>query len=253
MLMVNLRVTINAEKGSGRYLEVTPSALVLGTSGSATLAVMSHNGPTVYELYGDGEFGWAKFDKMEGVIPEYNSADAATIETITLTADRTGLAAGDYNFTLIIRSDLGDYTVPVTMTVEEGGNPGSGDSEILSCSDDLVFTLTGCKISGTTATIDMTVKNVGNKTISLDIKGGSSNGYAYDDQGNKYAGSNVQVSIAGGSYSSWNSYTDIPAGIMTNGSIRFYNVDANATEFMNITVPTNQEGSLIFKNVKIRK
>jgi len=40
---------------------------------------------------------------------------------------------------------------------------------------------------------------------------------------------------------------------MTNGSIRFYNVDANATEFSNITLKTNQESELIFKNVKIRK
>lgn len=116
----SFRVTINAEKGSGRYLEVSPSALALGTSSTATLSIMSHNGPTVYKLYGEGEFGWASFDKVEGVISEYNSADASTIETLNLVVDRTGLPAGDYNFTLIINSDLGDYKVPVTMTVEEG-------------------------------------------------------------------------------------------------------------------------------------
>ena len=116
----SFRVTINAEKGSGRYLEVSPSALALGTSSTATLSIMSHNGPTMYELYGEGEFGWASFDKVEGVISEYNSADASTIETLNLVVDRTGLPAGDYNFTLIINSDLGDYKVPVTMTVEEG-------------------------------------------------------------------------------------------------------------------------------------
>lgn len=116
----SFRVTINAEKGSGRYLEVSPSALALGTSSTAALSIMSHNGPTMYELYGEGEFGWASFDKVEGVISEYNSADASTIETLNLVVDRTGLPAGDYNFTLIINSDLGDYKVPVTMTVEEG-------------------------------------------------------------------------------------------------------------------------------------
>ncbi|MBQ2298976.1 MAG: hypothetical protein II278_06330, partial [Bacteroidaceae bacterium] len=116
----SFRVTINAEKGSGRYLEVSPSALALGTSSTATLSIMSHNGPTMYELYGEGEFGWASFDKVEGVISEYNSADASTIETLNLVVDRTGLPAGDYNFILIINSDLGDYKVPVTMTVEEG-------------------------------------------------------------------------------------------------------------------------------------
>lgn len=126
----SLRVTINAEKGEDRYLEVTPSALVLGTAESATLAIMSHNGSTTYELYGNGDFSWASFSKVEGVIPEYNSSDASTIETITLYADRSGLTAGEYSFTLIIRSDLGDYNVPVTMTVEEG-QVGGGDELVV--------------------------------------------------------------------------------------------------------------------------
>lgn len=118
----SLRVTVNAEKSLERYLEVNPSALVLGTAESATLTIISHNGPTAYELYGDGDFSWARFDKVEGVIPEYDSADASTIEKITITADREGVAAGEYSFTLIIRSDLEDYNVPVTMTVEKDDN-----------------------------------------------------------------------------------------------------------------------------------
>ena len=115
----SLRVTINAEKGSERYLEVTPSALILGTDDSATFAIMSHNGATMYELWGDGVFGWASFSEVEGVIPEYNSSDINSIKNIALYVDRTGLAAGTYRFTLIVRSDLGDYNIPVTMTVEE--------------------------------------------------------------------------------------------------------------------------------------
>ena len=118
----SLRVTVNAEKSLERYLEVNPSALVLGTAESATLTIISHNGPTAYELYGNGDFSWARFDKVEGVIPEYDSADTSTIEKITITADREGVAAGEHSFTLIIRSDLEDYNVPVTMTVEKDDN-----------------------------------------------------------------------------------------------------------------------------------
>jgi hypothetical protein len=135
--------------------------------------------------------------------------------------------------------------------VEENQAAG-GDAEIISCSEDLEFKLTSCKISGTTATIDMTVKNIGNKLVSLRLHGGQS-GYAYDDFGNKYSGLNLKVSIAGSDYSNWDSSTELPAGIYTNGSIRFYDVDTNATEFGNITIPTNQESDLIFTNVKIRK
>ena len=128
----SLRVTINAEKGSERYLEVTPSALILGTDETATFAIMSHNGATMYELWGEGDFSWASFSEVEGIIPEYNSSDINTIETITMYVDRTGLAAGTYSFTLIIRSDLGDYNIPVSMVVEEGQNElPSGDELVV--------------------------------------------------------------------------------------------------------------------------
>ena len=127
-----LRLTINAEKGSERYLEVYPSALVLGTNSEESFIIMSHNGATSYELWGDGEFGWASFDKVEGTIPAYDSDDINTVELITIYVDRTGLAPGNYEFTLIIRSDLGDYNIPVSMTVEEGANSGSDDLVIPS-------------------------------------------------------------------------------------------------------------------------
>ena len=127
----SLRVAINAEKGSERYLEVTPSALILGTDDSATFAIMSHNGATMYELWGDGEFGWASFSEVEGVIPEYNSSDINSIKNIALYVDRTGLAAGTYSFTLIVRSDLGDYNIPVTMTVEEGQEEQPSGDELV--------------------------------------------------------------------------------------------------------------------------
>lgn len=127
----SLRVTINAEKGSERYLEVTPSALILGTDDSATFAIMSHNGVTMYELWGDGEFGWASFSEVEGVIPEYNSSDINSIKNIALYVDRTGLAAGTYSFTLIVRSDLGDYNIPVSMTVEEGQEEQPSGDELV--------------------------------------------------------------------------------------------------------------------------
>lgn len=128
----SLRLTINAEKSSERYLEVYPSALVLGTNSEESFIIMSHNGATTYELWGDGDFDWASFDKVEGTIPAYDSDDINTVELITIYVDRTGLAPGNYEFTLIIRSDLGDYRIPVSMTVEEGANSGSDDLVIPS-------------------------------------------------------------------------------------------------------------------------
>ena len=112
-------VTIHAEKKPARYIEVNPETIVLGTNESASLSLISHNGETAYELIVEGESAWASPSKNGGVIPEYNAADENTVEVVTITADRTGLAIGEYSCTLIIRSDLGDIRVPVSMTVEK--------------------------------------------------------------------------------------------------------------------------------------
>ena len=230
-----------------RRLEIAPKTLDLGTQGSATFTMMSHNGSTVYELFTEGEAGWAKFDKKVGVIPEYVPADASTIETITITADRTGLAPGNYSFTLIVRSDLGDTRIPVSMTVESQNADGA---QIFSCDENLAFTLLGCTITGTTATIEMKVTNVGASTINLKLYGGNS-GYAYDDQGHKLSGSNMSVALSGGGYDSYNTSTEIPAGVTTKAYIRLKNVDDVAAVFNYIVVPTNCESSLLLKHIAI--
>ena len=230
-----------------RRLEIAPESLDLGTEVSATLTMTSHNGPTVYELFTEGEAGWAKLDKKVGVIPEYVPADASTIETITITADRTGLAPGNYSFTLIVRSDLGDTRIPVSMTVE---SQNAEDAQIFSCDENLAFTLSGCTISGTTATIEMKVTNVGTSTINLRLYGGNS-GYAYDDQGHKLSGSNMSVALSGDGYSASYTSTEIPAGVTTKAYIRLSNVDDVTAVFNHIVVPTNRESSLLLKHIAI--
>ena len=250
----SLKVTINIEKGAERYLEVTPSALALGTNDSGTLSIMSHNGSTVYKLYGNGDFSWASVSKSEGVIPEFNPNDASTIETITINVNRTGLAAGDYSFTLIIRSDLEDYTVPVTMTVEENQTSGGSDAEIISCNDDLVFTITSCKMSGTTATLSYMVENIGNSAISLSLDGYTSGrSYIYDDQGNQYNFDSNKASLTLGNNASYQRVSaTIPAGVKVKGSVKIYNVSDLAAAFSNITIWSySEQNYLIFKNVAI--
>lgn len=247
-------VTINAERKPARYIEVMPSTLTLGTNNKATLSILSHNGATAYELYGDGDYSWATFSKTEGVIPEYNSSNVSTIENITVSADRTGLAAGSYSFTLIIRSDLGDTYVPVSMTVEEQQIPGGGNAEIISSHDDLEYTLTSCTMSGTTATLEMKVKNIGTTTKRLYLSGGHSYSYAYDDQGNKYENDNLKLAFSNGSLTPYNCNTDIPAGIMTKMTIKIYNIHDEAAALNNIRIGTNfgnANGELMLKNVTL--
>ena len=230
-----------------RRLEIAPKTLDLGTKGSATLTMISHNGSTVYELFTEGEAGWAKLDKKMGVIPEYVPADASTVETITVTADRTGLAPGKYSFTLIVRSDLGETRIPVSMTVE---SQNAEDAQIFSCDENLAFTLLGCTISGTTATIEMKVTNVGASTLNLVLRGGQS-GYAYDDQGHRFVDGNMAVALSGDNYSTLSTSTEIPAGVTTKAYIRLYDVDDVAAVFNHIVVSTNRKSNLVLKHIAI--
>ena len=104
-----------------RTLEVTPSSLELGLDDSKTLTIKSFNGATNYQLKGSGDISWVVASEPSGTILEYDPNNIETVKSIVISANRKGLPAGDYECTLIIRSDLGDYEVPLSMTVEESG------------------------------------------------------------------------------------------------------------------------------------
>ena len=110
---------VKADKKPARYIEANTDTLVLDVDDSIQLTLRSHHGETNYELIAEGDYSWARFSKTMGTVPSYNINDTESIETITVSADRTGLEAGNYIFTLIVRSDLGDMRIPVTMTVKK--------------------------------------------------------------------------------------------------------------------------------------
>ena len=341
-------IEILAEESKKRYIAANPVAVSLGDRSEETLTLYSYYGSTNYSLVvKEANVGWLKLSKISGTIPQYDAANPAMKETIGLSVERSNMSAGEYNCTLIVRSDLGDLEVPVSMTVKEVkfevtpmqisfgtdktnasftmfstngdtayellvkesdaswltlnkksgvvkngvaetidvavkrdglsvGNysatiivrTGSVDKEIpvtmaveegthatvagtiVSCHDDLEFTLVSCKITGTTAVIDMTVKNKGETTHSLTLFGGNYS-YAYDDRGNKYHRSDLLVALAGNSYTVYNSYTDIPAGVTTKLAIKITNVDESAAVFDNVSIATNKDSGLILKNIVI--
>ena len=252
-------ITIHAEKKPARYIEVIPTAIAMGTDDSAILTLMSHNGTTAYELFADGDYSWASFSKTEGVIPEYSSTSANSLENITINANRTGLTAGTYSFTLIIRSDLGDTRVPVSMTVEEAQIPGGGNVEIISSFDDLECTLTSCTMSGTTATLNLKIKNTGTATKTLLLRGRLGGGieasYAYDDQGNLYIDENFKMAFSNGNLTIHDSKTNLPAGVTTNATVKIYNIYDEAALFNHLRILTNfgnQNGELILRNVELK-
>ena len=249
----SLCVNIKAQKAPDRYLEVYPSVIKMGINEEESFTVISHNGATSFELYGRGDFQWASFSEVKGVIPEYAPNDIETVKFITIYADRTGLTPGEYTFTLIIRSDLGDYEVPVSMTVEESATSDEVCGEIISCHDDLEFTLTSCKMSGTTATIEFTIENIGSKSFDLALWG-KTGGYSYvfDDQGNEYSFGYNEVKLTLGKESSTSGVSaTIPSGVKVKGSVIVYDVADEAASF-NIILWTNKNAGVNFKNIAIQ-
>ena len=246
-------ITIYAEKVDDRYLVISPEELDLGTEDSKDFQIYSYNGSTTYQMEIRGNGNWAQISSTEGVLPEYVPGDTKSIKTFTVSAIRSGLTPGEYNFTLVIKTEVGDYELPISMTVEESYTPG--DEEIISCNDNLKFTLTSCTITGTTATLSYMVENTGNTPITLNLYG-SAAGYSYifDDQGNEYDFGYNKASLTLGTAEGYNSAcTTIPAGVKVKGTVKIHNVDDYASKFANITIWSyNDDSYLIFKNVAIQ-
>lgn len=256
-----LPVTITADEAQQRRLEVTPGALAIGTSEGSSFTMISRNGPTAYQLQVKDNASWLKLSKTSGTVPEYNASNSATIETIQVTIDRTGLSAGDYSSTLVVHSDLEDMEIPVTMTVKSGSG-GGGDTTIgtvISCDADLEVTLLSCKMSSTTATVSYKIKNIGKteRSFSIYSPNSISSSSVYDDLGNEYRGYDVKVGLgANEGYSVTNQ--KIPSGVTVKASVIIKNVDSDASAFTAISLyvtgtPTLDERLLIFKDVKIER
>ena len=225
--------------------EVSPTQLVFGSDkNNASFSMYSTNGDTAYELLvKESDATWLTLNKKSGVVKN------GVAETIDVTVKRDGLLAGNYNATIIVRTSLGDTEIPVTMTVEEGSS-STVSGTVISCHDDLEFTLLSCKISGTTATLEMTVKNNGKSTHSLGLYGGNYS-YAYDDQGYKYTDGDLEIGFSGGYYTVGYGSTEIPTGVMTKFAIKIYEVDETAALFSAIRIRTNKDSALIFENISI--
>lgn len=105
------QIAVSAEEKLQREFKVQPSSLVIATNESASFTMSSLHGATSYQILTKENVSWLSFSKIAGTVN-----DGAT-ETIHATVNREGLTAGNYNCTIIVRTDLGDTEIPVSMTV----------------------------------------------------------------------------------------------------------------------------------------
>ena len=255
----SLPVTIKAEVKPTRTWAAYPTNIDFGTNSESSITLYSYNGETDYNLTIRGGASWLKLSKTSGTIPEYKDYGNAK-ETIALNVNRTGLGAGTYSCVLVAQSDLGELQIPVTMTVvaSDPDPTPTTTGEIISCDSDLDFTLQGCTISGTTATITYIVKNIGSSDVNfgeLRTPKSTSKSTIYDDLGNSYT--DVVLTI-GNRESTTNSVSNtIPRGGSLKCSIKIKNVSEKASSFSSIAIfiynvyTGIDEDYLYFKNVAI--
>lgn len=107
----SVQVAVSAEEKLNREFKVQPSSLAIATAESASFTMSSFHGATSYQLLIKENAAWLSFSKTAGTVND------GTVETIDVTVNREGLAAGSYTCTIIVRTDLGDTEIPVSMTV----------------------------------------------------------------------------------------------------------------------------------------
>ena len=244
----SLPVTINAEVGAARTWASHPQRVDFGANSESSLLLYSYNGKTDYTLTVRGDASWLKLSKTSGTINEYKEGDNSTVETIALTVDRTGLEAGTYECVLVAQSDLGELQIPVTMEVGASGSGATGAGEIITYNADFEFTLEGCTITGTTATINFSMKNISSTDLSTGYVFATQDGYIYDDLGNQYTDATITIGSQSSGYSVSNT---IPAGVSVKCSYEIENVNQNASSFYKIKLATSSGEYLIFKNIAI--
>lgn len=164
----SLPLEISADEKLERRIEADPAALALGEQEKYTLTLRSYYGSTSYMLIiKENDTDWLKLSKTNGTIPQYDAANPAMKETVELSVSREGLQAGDYNCTLIVRSDLQDLEIPVTMKVKESDKILEVSPRAIDFGQDLSSSTFAIKNIGNTGTLDWNISGINADWITV--------------------------------------------------------------------------------------
>ena len=164
----SLPLEISADEKLERRIEADPATLALGEQEKSTLTLRSYYGSTSYMLIiKENDTDWLKLSKTNSTIPQYDAANPAMKETVELSVSREGLQAGDYNCTLIVRSDLQDLEIPVTMKVKESDKKLEVSPRAIDFGQDLNSSTFAIKNIGNTGTLDWNISGINADWITV--------------------------------------------------------------------------------------
>lgn len=119
-------VTVNQDVQADEdenLITVEPENIAMASAYRKDITIRSYNSSANFELFVKEEnVSWLTFSKTMGILPVYNADKPATAVTVGFIADRSGLPAGDYSCTAVLRTGMGDLEIPVSMKVNADGS-----------------------------------------------------------------------------------------------------------------------------------
>ncbi len=119
---VTVNQDVQADEGANR-ITVEPENVAMASAYRKDITICSYNSSANFELFVKEEnVSWLTFSKTMGILPVYNADKPTTAVTVGFMADRSGLPAGDYTCTAVLRTGMGDLEIPVSMKVNADGS-----------------------------------------------------------------------------------------------------------------------------------
>ncbi len=119
---VTVNQDVQAADGENR-ITVEPENVALLSAYRKDITICSYNSSANYELFvKEEDISWLTFTKTMGILPVYNAEKPNTAVTVGFIADRSGLPAGEYKCTAVLRTGMGDLEIPVSMKVNADGS-----------------------------------------------------------------------------------------------------------------------------------
>ncbi|MBQ7824624.1 MAG: leucine-rich repeat domain-containing protein [Bacteroidaceae bacterium] len=119
---VTVNQDVQAADGENR-ITVEPENVALLSAYRKDVTICSYNSSANYELFvKEEDVSWLTFTKTMGILPVYNAEKPNTAVTVGFIADRSGLPAGEYKCTAVLRTGMGDLEIPVSMKVNADGS-----------------------------------------------------------------------------------------------------------------------------------
>lgn len=198
-------------------------------------------------------------DWIKSITPMTGNVNMGSKASVKVEIDRSKITEA-VSTNILVNSEGASTSVRILADkgTETPGGDGDKDVKIVSCDENLIFTLESCVYSSNTGLTKMTykVKNVGSSAIKFSMYKSSDSCSIIDDAGNSYEVDAMQLGTM--TASGYTTYTqNIPADNAIKGVITVKKLAADATKFSVMRMGCSVKGVIMvyteFRNIPITR